>query len=71
MRQIHGNLTKELRNHTSPKEVGKDSGYPVKSFRKLVEQVAKLAYLNKDYLLFFRGQKNDYRNKAKLGIQAR
>lgn len=64
MRQIHGNLTKELRDHTSPKEVGKDSGYLVTTFRKLVEQVAKLAYLNKDYLLFYRGQKNDYRNKA-------
>lgn len=64
MRQIHGNLTKELRKHTSPKEVGKDLGYSVTTFRKLVEQVAKLAYLNKDYLLFFRGQKNDYRNKA-------
>jgi len=64
MRQIHGNLTKELSKHTSTKEVGKDSGYPVKTFRKLVEQVAKLSYLNKDYLLFYRGQKNDYRNKA-------
>ena len=64
MRQIQGNLTKELRNHTSSKEVGKDSGYPVTTFRKLVEQVAKLAYLNKDYLLFYRGQKNDYLNKA-------
>tara|TARA_R110002020_G_scaffold75065_6_gene191430 strand:- start:8568 stop:9686 length:1119 start_codon:yes stop_codon:yes gene_type:complete len=64
MRQIYGNLTKELRKHTSPKEVGKHSGYKVTTFRKLVEQVAKLAYLNKDYLLFYRGQKNDYRNKA-------
>ncbi|MFV1885212.1 MAG: FRG domain-containing protein [Balneola sp.] len=64
MRQILGNLTKELKKHTSPKEVGKDAGYPVTTFRKLVEQVAKLSYLNKDYLLFFRGQKNDYLNKA-------
>ncbi len=64
MRQIYGNLTKELRKHTSPKEVGKASGYPIKTFRRLVEQVAKLAYLNKDYLLFYRGQKNDYLNKA-------
>ncbi len=64
MRQIYGHLTKELEGHTTSREVGKDSGYVVASFRKLVEQVAKLAYLNKDYLLFFRGQKNDYRNKA-------
>ena len=25
---------------------------------------AKLSFLNKDFLLFYRGQKNDYRNKA-------
>jgi len=30
----------------------------------LVENVAKLSYLNKDYLLFYRGQGNDYKNKA-------
>lgn len=64
MRQIYGNLTKELKNHTSSKEVGKDDGYPIRTFRSLVEQVAKLAYLNKDYLLFYRGQKSDYLNKA-------
>ena len=30
-----------------------------------MHQVAKLSYLNKDYLLFFRGQDRDYRNKAR------
>lgn len=64
MRQIFGNLTKELKSHTAPQEVGKDSGYPISTFRNLVEQVAKLSYLNKDFLLFYRGQKNDYLNKA-------
>lgn len=64
MRQILGRLTKELNQHTNSKDVGKDNGFPVKSFRKLVEQVAKLSYINKDYLLFYRGQKSDYRNKA-------
>jgi len=64
MRTIQGKLTKELLAHTTPKSVGSDIGYPIKTFRELVEQVAKLSFLNKDYLLFFRGQKNDYRNKA-------
>ncbi|WP_281541574.1 FRG domain-containing protein [Maribacter aestuarii] len=64
MRQIFGRLTSELYKHTNPKNVGKDPGFPLKNYRELVEQVAKLSYLNKDHLLFFRGQKNDYRNKA-------
>ena len=64
MRQIFGRLTSELYKHTTPKDVGKDSGFPVKNYRELVEQVAKLSYLNKDHLLFYRGQKSDYRNKA-------
>jgi len=64
MRQIYGRLTSELYKHTNPKDIGKDAGFPIKNFRELVEQVAKLSYLNKDYLLFYRGQNNDYRNKA-------
>ncbi|WP_426791827.1 FRG domain-containing protein [Sphingobacterium sp. WOUb80] len=62
MRRIHGKLPPELLEHTTPKTVGKDSGFKISSFRELVEQIAKLSYLNKDYLLFFRGQKSDYRN---------
>ena len=64
MRQIFGKLTTELYKHTTPKAVGKNLGYPIANFRELVEQVAKLAHKNKDYLLFYRGQKNDYLNKA-------
>jgi len=62
MRQILGRLTTELARHTTSKTVGQSEGFPVSSFRYLVEQVANLSYLNKDYLLFFRGQKNDYKN---------
>lgn len=64
MRQIHGTLTEELKSYTSTKDVATSSGYPVRTYRELVEQVAKLSYLNKDFLLFFRGQTNDYKNKA-------
>lgn len=65
MRQVTGAvLTQELTKHTSIKDVAADNGFPVKSYRELVEQVAKLSYLNKDHLLFFRGQGSDYKNKA-------
>lgn len=64
MRKINGKLTAELLKYTDPKNVGKNNAYPISNFRLLVEQVAKLSYLNKDFLLFFRGQKNDYKNKA-------
>ena len=64
MRQIFGRLTTELNKHTTPKTVGKDPAYKIKTFRELVEHTAKLAHRNKDYLLFYRGQKNDYLNKA-------
>ncbi len=57
-------LTKELQKHTTINNIAKEKGYFVNTFRSLVEQVAILSYLNKDNLLFFRGQTNDYRNKA-------
>lgn len=65
MRSIIGNLTKDLEKHTTAKEVGKNEGYFIKCYRDLVEHVAKLAYKNKDYWLLFRGQKSDFKNKAK------
>lgn len=64
MRQIIGKLTSELNKHTTAKDVGKDKGYLVNTYRELVEQIAKLSYLNKDHLLFFRGQSSDYKNKV-------
>ncbi len=57
-------MTSELQKHTSAKNVAGDKGCLVNTYRELVEQVAKLSYLNKDYLLFFRGQTSDYKNKA-------
>ena len=64
MREIIGKLTDELKQYTSPDNIAKDEGYPVKNFRELVEHTAKLAYKNKDLILFYRGQKNDYKNKV-------
>lgn len=64
MRKIRGILTKELNEYTDIDSMSSSDGYYITSYRDLVEQVAKLSYLNKDYLLFYRGQVRDYRNKA-------
>jgi hypothetical protein len=56
-------ITTELKTLVDPKNVAGSLPYKVNNFRELVEQVAKLSYLNKDYLLFFRGQGNDYKNR--------
>jgi hypothetical protein len=48
----------------SKSTVAQAEAYYVRTFRQLAEIVARLSYLNKDYLLFFRGQGRDYQNKA-------
>ncbi len=57
-------LTETLKEVINPKNVAGSEAYKVNTFRELVEHVAKLAYLNKDYMLFFRGQGNDYKNRS-------
>ncbi|MDH5190835.1 MAG: FRG domain-containing protein [Gammaproteobacteria bacterium] len=64
MRSIEGNITKKLAAVVNEKDVASGDGYPVKTFSELVEHTATLAYLNKDYLLFYRGQGTDYKNKS-------
>jgi len=64
MRSITGQLTDQLARHVGTAGVAKASAFPVRTYRELMEHVAQLAYLNKDDLLFFRGQGQDYRNKA-------
>ena len=64
MRQITGQITQEIQDFIRDQPVDRADPYPVTTYRRLVEQVAKLAYLNKDYLLFFRGQGLDYRNRG-------
>jgi len=63
MRQIKGQLTEEISRFIGNKPLDKADAFPVTTYRQLVEQIAKLAYLNKDNLLFFRGQGIDYRNR--------
>lgn len=50
----------EVKN-IGPKEVSIADGYYVPTYRDLVEQIANLSYINKDYLLFFRGQISDHK----------
>lgn len=67
MRKITPQLTSELFKHFgNPQQtkVAASDAYKIATFRELVENTAKLAFKNKDHLLFFRGQTQDYRNKA-------
>jgi hypothetical protein len=65
MRHIQPDLTEELLEHfKDPNKVGSSEPFLVNTFRELVEHTAKLSFRNKDYLLFYRGQNTDYRNKA-------
>lgn len=63
MREITPQLTEELRRHFGA-SVAKGEAYPLRRFNDLVRTVAELSYLNRDNLLFFRGQAEDHRNKA-------
>ncbi len=64
MRSITPILTPELERHLGGDPPAKAAAFPLSTYRELIEQTARLAYLNKDYLLFFRGQAKDYANRA-------
>jgi hypothetical protein len=64
MQVITPQLTRELRNHIAERSVSKAEPFRIANYRQLVEHVARLAYVNRNQLLFFRGQNKDYRNKA-------
>ena len=64
MRKIEPALTEDIKSHIGSEPVSRATPYSIKTFRQLVEQVARLSYLNKDELLFFRGQTQDFLNKA-------
>jgi hypothetical protein len=64
MREITPALTPELEYHVDTAGVAKTDAYPIANYRELVEHIARLAYLNKDHLLFYRGQPIDFQNRA-------
>lgn len=64
MRAIVGQLTPELATVAGTLPAARAPALSVSTFRELMQHVARLAYANKDHLLFFRGQRTDHRNKA-------
>ena len=63
MREATPQLTEALKRHFGD-SVARPDAFPVQSYNELVKIIAELSYLNRDNLLFFRGQTRDHRNKA-------
>jgi hypothetical protein len=57
-------LTSALQKHVGGSDVTHSPAFPIKTYRELVEHVARLSYANRNQLLFFRGQDKDYQTKA-------
>jgi hypothetical protein len=64
MRPLEPSLTPELAKHVEAMPVWRAPAFSVKSYRELVEHVARLSYANPNQLLFFRGQDRDFQSKA-------
>ena len=64
MREITPSFFPDLEKHVEGQVLRKTAPFPIQSYHELVRKVAQLSFLNKDYLLFFRGQDQDYQNKA-------
>lgn len=65
MRHIKPDLTEEiLKKGVDPDKVASGEPILINTFRELVESNAKLAYKNKDHLIFYRGQVVDFTNRA-------
>lgn len=64
MRPLSPQLTQEITEANGSLSPAKAEPRLVPNFRSLMEYAARLAYLNKDHLLFFRGQATDYKNRA-------
>lgn len=47
-----------------PAKITTSTPIQISTFRELVETTAKFAFFNKDFMLFYRGQANDYLNKG-------
>lgn len=65
MRKITPHLTNDFFNKgITASNVANHDAYDVLTYEELRKLIAKLSYANKDFILFFRGQKNDYKNKS-------
>ena len=63
MRKITPELTEEILKQTTPETIAKDDAIEVLDYKELRKHIAQLSYANKDSILFYRGQKDDYRNQ--------
>ena len=50
------------RTDATVSRIRRGEGYPVSTFKQLVEEVAIVTINNKNYEMFYRGQTNDYKN---------
>lgn len=64
MQPIRGTLPRELAEQVGDLPAAKAPAIRALTYRALMEHIARISYVNKDYLLFFRGQSDDYKNKA-------
>jgi hypothetical protein len=55
--------TAELNKYYGSSNIGSASPFPIDSYQELLKHVAHLSFLNKNNLLFFRGQTQDNRNR--------
>lgn len=63
MKEMTPQLTEALKRHCAD-SVPRSDAFHIATYNELVKIVAELSYLNRSYLLFFRGQARDHRNKA-------
>jgi len=71
MRRIHQDVWTYLDSENkgkyfSIKKIREDSGYFIDNFQKLIEIIAEIQFKNPDFLLFYRGQDQDYKNQNGL-----
>jgi hypothetical protein len=64
MQPIKGNLPRDLAEQLGDLPAAKAPPIHSPTYRSLMEHIARLSYVNKDQLLFFRGQGSDYKNKV-------
>ena len=64
MQQISPQLTPEIAEIVGSSDVWRAPAFEIRSYRDLVQQVARLSYANRNHLLFFRGQGQDYQSRS-------
>jgi hypothetical protein len=63
MQSVTPKLPNDLAEQYDTKNISKSEPLLVNTFPELVAHTARIAYYNKNQLLFYRGQANDYRNR--------